>query len=149
MKRNETNVTLYNVTLTDGKLNATKIHEAKIIGKNLYICTLLDNFDSKNQNQYFFNDYSFSYSYNLPFDFYIETPGKKKQRLNTQIKYYSIGNKEENKITLYTHFNCYQRILNSYNFKNLWIQQSINIMWIINILIALIIGFSSFLKCCD
>jgi len=108
----------------------------KLLEKNLFISQLQENLASFDEN--FFNEYSFNYSYNIPFNKKIPGKGKKELELNTKITYKgSTGDNPFDQIC-YTHLTCRHKIINSFNFKRLWMQQPSSIMWIINILVALL-----------
>ncbi len=127
---------LYSVSNSNGKIVYNKLHDAKIIGKNLFISQLQENLTSSDES--FFNEYSFNYSYNIPFNKKIPGKGKKEQKLNTKITYEgSTGDKPFIQIC-YTHLTCRHKIINSLRFKRLWMQQPSSIMWIINILVAIL-----------
>ncbi len=132
---------LYTITCSNGKITANKLHKAQIIKKSLIISGLIDGINISDDD--FYNEYSFDYSYNIPFDKQVPIKGKKDKDLNTKITYkVSIGDEPFEQIC-YTYFNRYQRIRNSRNFKRRWIQQANSIMWIINIVIALLAVIST------
>ncbi len=85
----------------------------------------------------------FEYTYDLPFVEKIEIENKSKI-INAKITYIDTGveilkqGQGLRSIECYTHLSYLQKIKNSYYFNRLWIQQTSNIMWIINILVAIL-----------
>ncbi|RLD44809.1 MAG: hypothetical protein DRI89_02665 [Bacteroidetes bacterium] len=127
---------LYTVYNTNKGIEHHKLSKAKIIGKNIFISKLQEYLDPDNKDD--FCEYSFDYSYTIPFDLTISSNKKKEKKLNTKITYEnSSGNKSSAQVC-YTYLTRYNKIINSWNFRKLWIQQSSNITWIINILVALL-----------
>ncbi len=137
LKKPEIKCVLYSIYNLDGKIEINKLHNAKIVGKTLFISQLQD-------HEAFLNEYSFKYSYNIPFDKEIPESGKNKQKFNTRITYKGSRNNQTFDQICYTHLAFHHKIINSFNFNRLWIQQSSNIMWIINVLVALLAIFAAF-----
>jgi len=99
---------------------------------------------SQDMGPLFYSEHSFEYSYNLPFTLYLEEK-RNKRKINTKISYLDFSNDtiqkysgKELSLTFYAHLSQWQKVMNSFYFKRLWIQQSSNLMWIINILVALL-----------
>ena len=90
-----------------------------------------------------YSEYIFSYSYNVPFTAYIDND-KKKGKINTEIEYKHP--ETQFKSEYYTRLNSIQKVKNSFIFNKLWIQQPNNIMWIVNILIAILVCIVAFLE---
>lgn len=133
------NCDLYAVFNLDNKLKENKIHNAKIIRKNLFISQVQDGLNTDSE---FYNEFCFNYSYNIPFIKRISIKNGKEKYINTMISYNGSNNKDYNQIC-YTYLTPWQKLKNSFNFNRLWIQQSSNIMWIINILIALLAAIAA------
>lgn len=133
---------LFSIYNSEGEKKTNKLHNAIIIGKSL--------FTSKTQgavminDNLFLNEYSFEYSYNIPFDKNIPINGKKEKKVNTKITYEFSENELQ---VCYTHFTCFQKFINSWNFRRSWIQQPSNIMWIINILVAILAVLAALSHC--
>jgi hypothetical protein len=114
------NCQLFRVNFDD-QCNTENITYAIIINKSIYI----------NKEKHFLE-----YSFEIPFDakIIIEKNNKPIDKvINTKITYSKLYESDN----LYTYLTSLQRIRLSYNFKNLWFQKSSNLMWIINILVAI------------
>ena len=139
MKKNEKksiHCKLFTITKPDGKFTENKLHDAQIIGRNLIISRLKDGYTS--QPDIFYDEYAFQYSYNIPFDKKVTVGRKKDKYLNTKITYNGITGGRPWEQTCFTYLNPYQRLINSKNFNRLWLQQANSIMWVINIIVAVI-----------
>jgi hypothetical protein len=145
IKRKAVFCDLYTVTNSDGKILANKLYSAQIIGKSLIIGLIVKD---HNTHGTFYNEYLFEYSYNIPFNKKVTLKGKKEKQLNTKITYKGLVNNSPFEQICYTSLNGYQRIINSYNFRRLWIQQSNSIMWIINLLVAILAILATFASIC-
>lgn len=130
---------LYTVGHEDGSIKPNKLCSASIIGKNLFISTLEEGFENEN----FFNEYSFDYQYNVPFDCKIKISNNKLRKLNARITYQMIEKDQNWTQVSYTYLNLYHRLINSFHFNKLWIQQPMNIMWITNILVIILLGLAN------
>ena len=88
----------------------------------------------KNINDLFLTNSRYHYEFNFTLEKLF------KERLNTQIKYNSIknDNPDINPIISYARLNWFKRIQIKWQFNNCWIQDQNNIMWIINIIVAII-----------
>lgn len=124
---------LYTVYNTNRGIEHHKLSKAKIIGKNLFISKLLDGLEPDNKDD--FCEYSFDYSYTIPFDLKISNTEKK---MNTKIIYKSSSFDKTSTQICYTYLNRWNKMKNSWSNRRLWIQQTSNITWIINILVALL-----------
>ncbi len=103
--------------------------KAELVGKRIYIGDNLAYIDTLGI------DYSFpyNYSYDTWIDDEIDLGNSKKKNINTVIRY----KKENIDYEYYTHLTYCKKIKLSYIFKNLWFQKASNIMWIINVLVAI------------
>jgi len=101
----------------DCKCDTIKKMDAIIINKSIYM----------NEEKHFLE-----YSFEIPFDAKISIKKNNKtinKVINTKITYSSLFES----YNLFTYLNCLQRLRLSYNFKNLWVQKSTNIMWITSV----------------
>lgn len=138
---------LYSVNNLDSKMTENKIGAGIIIGRNLFISQLAENYKPISKDDY--SEYEISYSYSIPFDIWISIKGNKKRKLNTKISYeIRTLNINTNQIC-YTYLTSRQKFIISLRFNRLWIQNSTNIMWIINILIALLAIMATLSKGCN
>jgi len=143
MKKKEFNIALYTVSFQDGSIVAKKLSDGLIIGKNLFTKNVLDDFEINDKSLY--NQFPFDYHYNVPFDLNIESKNKKLRKLNVTITY-SIAINDKCFQTAFTSLNVYQKALNSLHFNRLWIQQPMNIMWLTNIIIIILLGLINLFK---
>jgi hypothetical protein len=132
---------LYSISYAEGKIKPNKLYSTVIIGKNLFISTLQDGYESNNRE--FYNEYSFDYLYNVPFDSKISISKKKTRKLNVKITYPITDANNISTQVCYTYFSYCNKIINSLHFNKLWIQQPMNIMWIINILVIILLGLAT------
>jgi hypothetical protein len=139
MRKKKIKCELFNL-ITDRERNVSKDSNAIIIGKTIYISNLT--------NGFVFNDnYKSSYPYNYSFDIPIDdvvtlVDGCRKGKINTKISY----QKSNISLDYYTHLSWQQRWTVNKWFGNLWLQKNSNIMWIINVLVAIGAIIASFYR---
>ena len=118
----------------NGKRIAKWSNHAKIIGKDLFISQLQREYESSNDE--FFDEYSFTYTYNIPFEYEINISENHKMKVNARIEYSEIINENYINVVRYTHLTWFQKLMISCAFRNLWIQQPANVLWLIGIIIT-------------
>lgn len=115
-----------------------KLEIAKIAGKQLVVSVLNKNLFKPDYNN-FYSKYPFTCKFDIPYEVEVELYNGKKRNLNTEIIYteYTDGGDDlEHKA--YAYLTWVQRINEKLKRKQLWIQQSSNIMWIVNVLVAIL-----------
>lgn len=146
---------LYSIYSRDGKIKVSKYKRAKIVRKRLVHC--MGEIHDKSYLEYpvkddeFFDspsisEYVFDYTFDVPHDENIKVNDGKKEKirkLNTEIFYSEVVNEKIHKVNTYAYLSCYQRLIMSYIFQRLWIQKSKNLMWLINLIIAVIATLST------
>lgn len=137
-------IELFTISHLDGKIKANKLSDAKIMGKLLFISTLQENF--KSDNEEFYQEYTFDYSYQIPFDKKISLHGGKMKKMNVKIIYPTNETKKDWEQICYTHLSCLNKLRNSFNFNKIWLLQPNNLMWIINMIIILLVSFITMFK---
>lgn len=133
---------LYSIYNPNGKIEINRLSNAKIVGKTLFVSQLQDHLGL---HEAFLNEYSFKYSYNIPFDKKIPESGKNKQKFNTRITYKWLRDNQAGDQVCFTHLAFHHKMINSFNFNRLWIQQPSNIKWVIVILLSLLAIFAKFI----
>jgi hypothetical protein len=111
--------------------------QAKIFGKQLFI-NPINSTDFKPDYKNFYVNCFFNYKFDLPFDIEVKLNSGKKKNLNTEIVYTTFINGKDEAIKVYSYLTCLQKLKLSSKRSQLWIQQSENVMWIINILVAIL-----------
>lgn len=129
---------LYTVPYPTGKIEAYELSDAQIIGKNILISNLKEGFSTL--DGLFYDEYPFKYTYEVEFHKKVQIKGNKEKYLNTKIIYTGTRGDRIFEQPCYTYLSNYQRIINSKNFKKLWVLQPKNIKWIISIIISLLGG---------
>jgi hypothetical protein len=142
---------LYRVGFAQNKLNIKKAETCVINRKTLIILP-----EAKKVGDYETNDpiikylteeteHSFEYSYSVPFSVISNDP--KAKRLNVKIIYSeSTFDGKEISYTYYSHLSFLNKIINSFHFNKLWLQQTQNIMWLVNMIILVLACIAAFMN---
>lgn len=89
-------------------------------------------------------EHLFTYSLDFPYKYIDFEFDKRSLKINCRLTYNDFNiHKEIKENNLYCYLSFVQRIKLKYYFNNLWFQNTSNIMWLINILIALIASLST------
>lgn len=110
---------------------------AKIVGKQLLISPL-NNTDYKPDFKNFYIKCPFRCKFDLPFDIEVKLKSGSNQLLNTEITYTNYIDDKHVDITVYAYLTWLQRLKVKCRRNQLWIQQASNIMWIVNVLVAIL-----------
>lgn len=105
---------------------------SELVGKRIYIS------ENSSINKYenslgIENSFPYNYSFDTLIDDEVDLGNSIKKKINTVIR----CKKDKVDYEYYTHLTSCEKIKLSYIFKNLWFQQASNIMWIINVLVAI------------
>jgi hypothetical protein len=89
------------------------------------------------------SEHEFDYTYNVPM--YPKLKNDKKRILNVKITYSKVHYQGSSFTHSYfAHFSSFNKVMNSFYHKRLWIQQSQNIMWLTNIIILILACIAAF-----
>lgn len=125
---------------TDGERIISKNSDAMIIGKTIYISNLIDGFVFNDNYKY---SYPFNYSFDIPIDDIVTlNQGRKKGKINTLLTCH----KDNIPYCYYIHLTWWQKWIVKKYFDNLWLQQASNIMWIVNVLVAIMAIIATMLR---
>lgn len=123
---------LYAVEILCYEVDETLDSEAKIENKFLLISTPQDSYRNFNNDKFHF-------------DFFRDKTYEKytTEKVNTKIKLFHSNGKGEN--ILYARINHLNYLKLCWRFQKLWIQKKDNLMWLINLFVAIVsIAFSSY-----
>lgn len=137
MKTNKESIVLYRVIRKNDKFKLEHFGTAILNRQTLIF--FINGQVGINEKEYLFN-YSLDFPYKY-LDFEFDNGSLK---INCRLTYNDFDiNKEIKENNLYCYLSFAQRIKIKYFFKNLWFQNPSNIMWLINIIIALIASLSA------
>ena len=141
---------LYQVDYIRNKLKVIEADNCNIIRKTLIIISktkfpgdqkdITPIIEMLTQSTY----HLFQYSYDVPYDAKVPF-GKTTKRINVRICYKDTENDNIEYIR-FAYLTKIQKLKNSFHFKNLWIQQTQNVMWLINMIILVLASVAALIN---
>lgn len=127
-------IELLMISPKDGKFNLSHFGTAGIKKRILYYPSFLMIPEK---------EFLYDFTFNFPFKYQKFISGAKMGRVNVRFTI----DEGDYKRTFYCWLTYFQRLEISYYSKKLWFQNPTNIMWIINLLVALIASLAALHKC--
>lgn len=150
MKRKEMKLELFTVSdnhefgerITIEKVGNWK-EFAKIKGKSLFRSVFEDNKDPEQKKGCIICPFKFNFD--LPFDVEVELKSGKKRLLNTELICTEHIHNRDVETKFYTYLNYWKRLILKGGRNQLWIQQASNIMWFVNIIVASMAVYATYI----